>query len=57
MMEKMEVIRRAIISVLCVFKTIEKDMKTKKKELENIHKIQKELSEFKNTVSQVESKG
>lgn len=56
-MEKMEVIRRAIISVLCVFKTIEKDMKTKKKELENIHEIQKELSEFKYTVFQVENKG
>lgn len=55
-MEKMDIIRRAIISVPCVFKTIEKDIKTKRKELENIQKIQKELSEFKNTVSQMENK-
>ena len=37
-MEKMYIIRRAIISILSVFKTIEENMNTKRKELENTQK-------------------
>lgn len=44
----MDTIKRDIIDALHVFKTIEEEMRTKRIEMENIQKIQKDLLELKN---------
>lgn len=52
--EKMEVITRAIINVLHLFKRIQKEMRTKR--IENYTKYSQETSKLKNTISKVKTK-